>query len=170
MKKQFKSFKEAKKYVQSLNLNSKKEWDKYCRGGQRPFDIPSNANIVYKEKGWESWGDFLGSGTIYPNNKRFVNYEKAKKFVNTLNLKSTKEWREYCKSGNRPEFIPSSPHLVYRNKGWVSYAYWLGIKKISSTDLLKSKKDESMIFKRLISLKSNVEFKEYLKSRSKNKN
>jgi len=170
MKKKFRSFEEAKTFVQSLHLNSKKEWDEYCRDGRRPIDIPSSAHNIYKDKGWESWGNFLGSDTVCSNKKTFRPYEKAKKFVNTLNLKNIKEWREYCKSGNRPEFIPSSPHLTYKNKGWVSYAYWLGTKKISLTDLLKSKKDESMIFKRLLSLKSNGEFKEYLKSRSKNKN
>ena len=30
-----------------------------------------------------------------------------------LNLKSGTEWKEYCKSGNKPDDIPAQPWLVY---------------------------------------------------------
>lgn len=169
MAKQFKSFEEAKALVQSLLINSKKEWDEYCREGQRPFDIPSNAQHFYKDKGWKSWGDFLGTDTVYSNEKIFRPYEEAKKFVHTLNIKNMREWREYCKSGNRPEDIPSVPDKTYKDKGWVSYPYWFGTKKMSTDDLFKSAKENLEISKSLLSLMSNQEFREYMKLQS-NKN
>ena len=170
MKKKFRSFEEAKTFVQSLHINSKKEWDAYCRDGQRPIDIPSSAHNIYKDKGWESWGNFIGSDTVCSNKKTFRPYEKAKKFVNTLNLKNRREWSEYCKSGKRPDDIPSVPDKVYKNNGWVSYAYWLGTKKIPTGDLFKSAIIEKLeIKKRLLSFMSNEEFKEYIKLYS-NKN
>ena len=57
---------------------------------------------------------------------RFLSYKDAKTFVHSLNIKSQIEWRKYCKSGNKPNNIPSSPHFVYKNKGWVGYYDWLG--------------------------------------------
>lgn len=43
-----------------------------------------------------------------------------------MNLKNVEEWREYYKSGNKPNNIPSSPFLVYSGKGWYSFKDWLG--------------------------------------------
>ena len=104
------------------------------------------------------------------NKKGGKTYKKAKKFVNTLNLKNRREWSEFCKSGKRPDDIPSVPDKVYKNNGWVSYAYWLGTKKIPTGDLFKSAILENLEFsKRFISLMSNEEFKEFIKIHS-NKN
>jgi hypothetical protein len=169
MQNKFKSFEDAKNLVHSLNLNSKKEWDEYCKGGKKPSDVPTNAYRVYKGKGWESWGEFLGTGMISTRQKEFRLYEEAKEFVHTLKLKTIKDWYNYCKSGNKPEDIPSSPNATYKNKGWINYAYWLGTKKIPARDLVKSAKEESEVFKRLLSLKSNKEFNEFMKLRSKKK-
>ena len=56
----------------------------------------------------------------------FLPFQKARAIVLKLGLKSQKEWREWSKSGERPTNIPSSPHQVYRDKGWVNTADWLG--------------------------------------------
>lgn len=169
MKKQFKSFEEAKKFVHTLNLNSKKEWDNFCKRGNRPPDIPFSVHNVYKNIGWESWGDFLGTGKTSTWNKQFKSYEEAKDFVHTLELKTLKDWNNYCISGNKPEDIPSCPNATYKGKGWINYAYWLGTKKLPARDLAKSAKEESEILKRLLSLKGNQEFNEYMKLRTKKK-
>jgi len=31
-------------------------------GKMRPANVPSNPNRTYEHEGWESWGDFLGTG------------------------------------------------------------------------------------------------------------
>ena len=46
--------------------------------------------------------------------------------VRELGLTSEKEWKEWSKSGQRPSNIPSCPHQVYRDAGWVSMPDWLG--------------------------------------------
>jgi len=43
-----------------------------------------------------------------------------------LNLKNTNEWSNYCKSGNKPDVIPNRPDHVYKKKGWINWADWLG--------------------------------------------
>ena len=40
--------------------------------------------------------------------------KEAKEFVRTLGIKHHKEWNDYCKSGNKPDDIPSDPWIVYR--------------------------------------------------------
>jgi len=43
-----------------------------------------------------------------------------------LGLKSRKEWRDYSKSGKKPDDIPANPDNTYKNKGWNGWGDWLG--------------------------------------------
>ena len=52
-------FDEARKITRKLGLRSAKEWRNYSKNNLDLF-IPATADRVYKEKGWISWGDFLG--------------------------------------------------------------------------------------------------------------
>jgi hypothetical protein len=36
-------------------------WLEYCGSGQKPENIPSRPDIVYRGRGWVSWCDWLGS-------------------------------------------------------------------------------------------------------------
>ena len=46
--------------------------------------------------------------------KKFRDFESAREFARSLNLKRQKEWLEYCKSGNKPDDIPSAPWNTYK--------------------------------------------------------
>ena len=46
---EFLSFNEARKFIRTLNLKSKKEWIKYCNSGNKPNNIPSNPDVYYKK-------------------------------------------------------------------------------------------------------------------------
>jgi superfamily II DNA or RNA helicase len=122
----FQSFDDARKFVHTLNLKNKDEWKKFYRSGNKPTDIPSNPQIKYKDQGWISWGDWLGSGTIAPKNRIFRSFEDARKFVRTLGLKGEHEWRQFSKTSGKPEDIPAVPSITYKNKGWISWSDWLG--------------------------------------------
>jgi len=37
-------------------------WREYCKSGEKPDDVPSNPDEVYKES-WKSWCDWLGWNT-----------------------------------------------------------------------------------------------------------
>ncbi len=59
-------FKEARKFVRSLKLNSTAEWQQYTRGKlvgkpKMPDDIPISPQGVYQDKGWQGMGDWLGN-------------------------------------------------------------------------------------------------------------
>ena len=57
---EFRTYKNARKFAHSLKLKSRREWENYCKIGKIPVDIPRNPARFYKNKGWISWGDWLG--------------------------------------------------------------------------------------------------------------
>ena len=127
-KKKWRSYDDAKKFVHSLNLKNKDEWEEYCRTDKRPKDVPTGPWDVYKKE-WKGWGDYLGTGNVAPQDREFWPYGKAREFVRKIGLKSYTEWVAYRKSGKLPDYIPQSPNRTYKNKGWIEgkgYGDWLG--------------------------------------------
>ena len=96
----FRPFEEAREFVRTLGLKNYREWTEYCRSGKKPEDIPSSPYQIYKGKGWKGLGDFLGTGTIAPQNMEYRSFEEAREFVRTLGLKNKKEWDEYSEENN----------------------------------------------------------------------
>ena len=119
-------FTKARVFVRNLKLKSESEWRQYAKSGNKPEDIPTNPNVVYKDTGWVSIGDWLGTGTIAPKNREYRVFTKARGFARSLKLKSGSEWKAYCKSGNKPDDIPAKPDNGYKDKGWISMGDWLG--------------------------------------------
>ena len=62
----------------------------HVKAGKRTDDIPSKPDKVHKDKGWASWLDFLWI-------VRWKKLEEAREYMRTLNLKTDKDWREWCK-------------------------------------------------------------------------
>ncbi len=130
---EYRPFEEACSFVRSLKLSSYKEWVKYCKGEltdlpPRPRDIPKCPYAVYKDKGWKSMPDWLGTDG---RPSEYRPFEEARSFVRSLKLSSYKEWLRYCRKGietypPKPKDIPNTPQTVYKDKGWVGTRDWLG--------------------------------------------
>jgi hypothetical protein len=45
---------------------------------------------------------------------KFRSFKDVRKFVRSLKLKNSKEWYDYCKSGDKPDDIPTTPWSVYK--------------------------------------------------------
>ena len=43
-------------------------------------------------------------------------FESAREYVRSLGIKDYKDWKEYCKSGKKPDNIPSAPWNTYSKK------------------------------------------------------
>lgn len=56
---------------------------------------------------------------------KYWSFKKARAHVRKLHLTNTHKWIEYAQSGEKPEAIPSQPHTVYKNQGWIGYRDWL---------------------------------------------
>ena len=147
----YRSFEEARKFARSLKLTSSIKWYGYCKSGKRPDDIPGNPSRIYKNKGWNGWGDWLGTGSIASQNMQYRPVKEAKEFVRKLKLKDIKEWKEYCKSGELPKNIPTNPNRTYK-KEWKSWRDWLGNDKVTNQEKAKNRlplREAGPIFKEL---------------------
>jgi superfamily II DNA or RNA helicase len=128
------SFIEAKEFVKKLDLKNYEEWNDYCQGKlsnlpKIPENIPRDPNLRYR-KDWINWEDWL-TGETTKIHGEWRAFKEAREFIRSLNLKGTIEWRKYCKGEleryeSKPEDIPTSPEIRYKNKGWIDYSDWLG--------------------------------------------
>jgi hypothetical protein len=157
MKIAYLSFEEAREFARSLGLRSSAEWFLYCRGklahgipssyyprittpslrvrqefrGDKPIDIPTTPHIVYRNKGWDSWGDWLDTDIL--RSRKHLPFEEAREFARSLGLEGSRKWFLYCKgeinapnvNHQLPKEIPRQPHRKYKEKGWVSWEDWL---------------------------------------------
>ncbi len=164
-KKKYRAFEDARKFVQKLKLKNDNEWRKFYMSDARPLDIPTAPNVVYKTE-WRGLGNWLGTGTISPKekSKKYWSFEKSRKFVHTLELKSQKDWKEYCKSGKRPENIPVAPWQSYKDQGWISMDDFLGHGKISNYSKKFLTFEEARSFVRSLKLSGENEWERYCKS------
>jgi hypothetical protein len=124
----YRPFKDGRKYAHALNLSSASKWRAHCKSGVLPGDIPANPNQVYLNEGWTNWADWLGTTTIATNLREYRSFPQAKGFVHGLGLKSANEWRAYTKSKGFPKDLPVSPNRTYAKTGWSGWRDWLGTK------------------------------------------
>jgi hypothetical protein len=170
MKKEYRRFIDARKFVQKLNLKSYSQWKTYCKSGNKPEDIPNVPHYVYKNKGWQSMGDFFGTGIVATYNIEYMDFKKAREFVHSLNLQSSKEWNSYCKSGNKPEDIPAGPGNTYKNKGWKGMGDWLGTGIVATYNIEYMDFKKAREFVHSLNLQSSKEWGEYYSSHDLPKN
>ena len=167
---QFKKYREyikAREFVNSLGLQTQKEWTNYCASGKKPDDIPSNPRNTYKNKGWTGFREWLGNNRYsakYKQENRW-SFKKAREFVRSLGLNSTKEWAEYCNSGKKPVEIPTNVSRVYKNEGWIGMPDWIGTHPGWNGKARTF--NEARVFVRGLGLKNRKEWREYCRSANK---
>lgn len=124
------SMKVAKEFVRTLNLKKTSDWKLYITGNLKnlpplPDGYPQYPDKWYnKDPEWKGMGDFLGITNKF--NIKYLSFVNAREVVHQLKLQNQKQWRNYCKSGNKLTAIPSNPDKVFAKDGWISYPDWLG--------------------------------------------
>lgn len=121
-------FIEARDYAQSLNLLNKKTWNEWAKSDNRPEEMPYRPEVVYKDSGWLSFGDWLGTGNISTNPygsspNQFLEFEEAKKIIQPFMLTKKLEYISLSKSHNFPKRLPKDPKKAYAHKwkGWRNF-------------------------------------------------
>ena len=97
-----------------------------------PKDLPSAPHAIYKDQGWISYGDFLGTGYVYQGFREYKSYEDAKEYLKSFRLTGQRQWRKLKREVNLPADIPSDPYKVYKNRGWVSFGDFFGTGTIAT--------------------------------------
>ena len=124
-KRKFKTYENAKLYVQSLNLKSKKVLQQKVKQGELDPEIPLNPQVLYKNNGWMNWGDFFG--LRYHNDRNYLSYQDAKIVLKKLNFKTQNEFKDFIKNHEKKFYglnIPINPNKYYSKniwKGWVDF-------------------------------------------------
>lgn len=112
----------ARRQAMSLGLRSKEEWDDYLADGKvyhGPY-LPSRPEEMYAED-WVSWEEFLGIMRDYNETTSIVQ--------NVLHISDINAYDDFIRADpKRAEGlrIPLKPHIVYKDKGWVSFEDFFG--------------------------------------------
>jgi len=166
LKRKFRSFEEARKFVRTLKFNNREEWDNYCKSGKKPQDIPYHPERTYKKE-WKGTGDWLDTGRVANRDIEFLPFNEAKKIIQSMRIKNQNQWRKY-RISTRPSNIPSNPNTVY-SKEWKSWGDWFGTGYISHSKRKSKPFFEAREFVRSLSLKSQSDWLSYCKSGKKPK-
>ena len=128
-KKDWLSYEEAQDVVRKAGISTQPD---FMDWKERPDNFPSQPNRDYKDEGWVSWGEFLGTGRRN-NAAKFLPYVEARKAVIAAGITSTKQF----KSWQLPTNIPAAPHLYYKDNGWISSGEFFGTgRRIPGSDFL----------------------------------
>ncbi len=147
------SFEEARGFIQKLKLKSSNEWNAYCKSEledheEKPYNIPTNPSITYKDSGWNGIKDWLG----YKTSDRYLSYEEASRYVQELGIDSRDKWRKFSKE-ERPNGIPAVPSDIYKDNGWIDWKHFFGTTRYSY--------EKAKEFVHKLNLYSSKEWKDY---------
>ncbi len=121
---QYRSFQAARAFVRSKGLTNQTDWRTFCRSDEKPDDIPTTPARTYKVE-WQGMGDWLGTGTVAPQDRQYRSFQAARAFVRSKELTNQAEWRAFCRSGDKPDDIPATPNVIYKAE-WRGMGDWLG--------------------------------------------
>jgi superfamily II DNA or RNA helicase len=138
----YRPFAKARAWVRGLGLARQADWQDFCAGRlegkpPRPADIPSAPQSVYKDDGWDGWGDWFGTGAVATYMRTYRPFTEARAWVHGLGLSGQKEWQDFCAGRlqgkpSKPADIPTSPQKVYKEGGWIGMGDWLGTGTIAT--------------------------------------
>lgn len=132
------SYDDCKNYIsKNSNIKSKSDWYKQVK--ILPDFIPNEPRQSYLNRGWISWGDFLGTNRIQDNLKatKYISYNDAKNWIkNNSKIDTIVQWKKYVKEKLIPETIPNRPDRYYQKRGWISWVIFLVLEEL----LIKIKK------------------------------
>jgi superfamily II DNA or RNA helicase len=157
----WRSYEEAKEFVLKLKIKSESQYKDYYKQKKLLFDIPLTPYRVYKNKGWKSWGEFLGTGEIAYRFRKYIDFYELKKIVRKLNFKNSNDYFKNYISIQHQKFIPSAPYNIYKNKGWKNWGDFLGTNKFQKINYWSFKKSKNYIKK--FNLKSQSDWLDFCK-------
>src|SRR5205807_1060740 len=90
-------------------------------------------------------------------------FEEARTYARGLGLKTCKEYKKWCKSGQRPIDIPVMADRVYVTE-WCGWGDWLGTGAIAHQNRVWRPFEEAREYVRGLGLKNRAEYKKWCQS------
>jgi len=155
-------YEDAKNLVQGMGIQTIEKYYTYAESNKLPSCIPCAPNLIYKNKGWVSWTNFLNNGKLFKGTKKdFVSFERARNFARTLNLKSSVEWLDYVRENSLPDGHPYAPRNSYR-KEWTSWEDFLGYEKKQRVEFISFV--EARDFARVLNVNTSTQWSKWASS------
>lgn len=112
---------DAKRYVQTQNIPSYTQWLKW-HDENKPLFIPKYPDQIAGYRGeWESWGEFLGTGTVAHYERVYRPWEELVKYAHGLKIKTAEEWIKI----NHPSDVHRKPYDYFKGS-WQGWDHFLG--------------------------------------------
>jgi Phage-integrase repeat unit len=160
----YRAFSDARAFVRVLGLTSTEDWNRWARSAARPVDIPRDPRHVYRDLGWKSTGDWLGTGTVHKRDLVFRPFDDARTFVQSVGLRNQAEWRRWAKTDAKPHDIPAGPPHIYKDQGWQGWGDWLGTGNTHRRDEVHREFADARSFARSLSLVNREAWKVWARS------
>ncbi len=97
-----------------------------------------------------------------------MDFEEAREFVRNLKLTCKNEWTSYCKGelpdkALKPNDVPATPNITYKDSGWQGWGDWLGTGTVPQKSMKDRPFEEAREFARSLELGSVSDWKKYCK-------
>ncbi len=171
----WRSYDEAEAFVHGLGLKRTHQWDTYTKHGipgltPLPADIPTAPRTVYANKGWVSYGRWLGTERIATFRRVYRTFNEARDFAHSLKLNTWNDWRNYCAGKIKgmpplPQDIPAKPMRTYANEGWIGLGDWLGTDRTATNLRTYLSFKNARDYVRKIGLRTHSDWVKYCKGK-----
>ena len=128
---EYTNFYKARDFARSLRITDMGKWRFYIKQyadllEEYQMVLPERPHLEYRDKGWVSWEDWLGTKIEYKN------FQTTRKFIHSLKLSNRNDWIRYCSGqlplkSRRTENIYAYPEIAYKDEGWNGWDDWLGV-------------------------------------------
>jgi hypothetical protein len=120
----FVSWVDARQFARAQKLKSSIEWRRMCL--TVPDDIHKKPDLYYAE--WEGWPDFLGYRPHkLPKEEAYLDFDSARIFLRAKGFQSRDDFKEWCKTSDRPLNIPTNINRHYdKHESWKGIKDFLG--------------------------------------------
>ena len=110
------TYPDLKTFIHSKGICTKGAYITAHRNNELPPGAPLDPEVYFE--GFEGWSSFLAP------KKKQITYEEAKKIIHPFGLKSSYQWRNFCREGHKPESIPVLPDRDFPD--FISWPDFLG--------------------------------------------
>jgi len=112
------SYDDIKRRVIELEIVTKKEYREAVKSSLLGDLAPLHPDKAFGDE-FEGWSLFL----VRFKSDKYLSFEEVRQFAKDMGIKSSTQWVEMCRRGERPANIPAWPERHYRDKwvGWVNF-------------------------------------------------